>query len=187
MSRAFFAGGRGETPLTIETIEEIATLETLTPARSRVAAGLPYAMAGAALVVSVAVFGSYLGKSASARTGPDGNWSGITEPSITLISKYQLSQGSLDLEEQGYSFEIGQQVTASLKSDMITDGAAPRADSIILRPAVLPMARPRLLSPIRPQYAVLSPSVRKLNTIFRRGEKVRERVYVRRQAKIREH
>ena len=61
MGTGLFAGGRGEAPLTVETIEELGTLEMLTPGRSRIAAGLPYVMAGAALVVGVAVFGSYDG------------------------------------------------------------------------------------------------------------------------------
>ena len=61
VSRAYFAGGRGETPLAIETIEEIATLEPMKPAHSRIAAALPYTLAGAALVVGVRRGGALLG------------------------------------------------------------------------------------------------------------------------------
>ena len=160
MSRVFFAGGRGESPLALEAIEEIATLEPLTPTRSRIAGALPYAMAGAALVVGVAVFGSYLGKSAVARSGPGVEWTDVTEPSVTTISRVSLTSTPLDLESQGYSFEIGQQVTASLKSDMLTDNVVERPNSILLRPAVLPLAKPRVLSSQEPQYAV--PEIRAL-------------------------
>ncbi len=187
MSRGWFAGGRGDIPLTVETIEEIATLETLTPGRSRLADGLPYVMAGAALVVGAAVIGSYLGKTANARTGPGTEWSDVTQPSVTLVSKASLTQGELDLEDQGYSVEIGQQVTASLKSDLMSETALEREDSIILRPAVLPLNKPQLLSPHRQEYAVASPPARKLNAIFRRGQKVRNVAQARRQKKIAEH
>lgn len=187
MSRGWFTGGRGESPLTIETIEEIATLETLTPGRSRLSGGLPYVMAGAALVVGVAVFGSYLGKSASARSGPGTEWSDVTQPSVTLVSKASLLQGEVELDEQGYSTEIGQQVTASLKSDLMLDTSLERDDSIVLRPAVLPLNKPQLLSPHRQAYAVASPPARKLNAIFRRGHNVRSIVQAKRKARIAQH
>ena len=188
MSRGWFAGGRGESPLTLETIEEIATLETLTPGRSRLADGLPYVMAGAALVVGVAVIGSYLGNVASARTGPGTEWNDVTQPaSVSLVQKASLTQGDIALEEQGYSVEIGQQVTASLKSDLILDSALERDDSIVLRPAVLPLNKPQLLSPHRQSYAVASPPARKLNAIFKRGHTARGLAQARRQAKIAQH
>ncbi len=187
MSRGWFTGGRGESPLTIKTIEEIATLETLTPGRSRLSGGLPYVMAGAALVVGVAVIGSYLGKTASARSAPGTEWADVTQPSLTLVSKASLSQGEVALEEETYTTEIGQQVTASLKSDLILDSALERDDSIVLRPAVLPLNKPQLLSPHRQAYAVASPPAHKLNAIFRRGHTVRSLAKAKRQAQIAQH
>ena len=98
MSKGLFAGGKGESPLAIEAIEEIATLETLTPARSRIAGALPFAMAGAALVVGVAVFGSYMGKSASARVGPEPEWKNVSDTAVTLVSRASLGNAQVDLE-----------------------------------------------------------------------------------------
>lgn len=187
MSRGWFAGGRGESPLTIETIEEIATLETLTPGRSRLAEGLPYMLAGAALVVGAAVIGSYLGNVASARTGPGTEWSDVTQPSVTTVSKVSLTQGDFGATDNDYTQEIGQQVTASLKRDLLTDNALERGNSIVLRPAVLPLNKPQLLSPHRQEFAVASPPARKLNAIFRRGHTARSEAQARRQAKIAQH
>ena len=184
MSKGLFAGGKGESPLAIEAIEEIATLETLTPARSRIAGALPFAMAGAALVVGVAVFGSYMGKSASARSGPDTEWTDVSESTVTLVSRASLGNAQLDLESQGYSYEIGQQVTASRKGDMVDDGAIDRPASILLRPAVLPMDKPRVLSSHKPQYAVLSPPAKKLRSLFERGHSARNKIKAKRQAKV---
>ncbi len=187
MSRAYFAGGRGETPLAIETIEEIATLEPMKPAHSRIAAALPYTLAGAALVVGVAVFGSYMGMSAVASNGPGTDWADVTQPSVTLVSRTSLTESQYTLEDQGYSLEIGQQVTASLKGDRISQGVFDRPDDILLRPAVLPLAKPRLLSKKRRNFAVESPPARKLFAVLRRGEAVRDRARSLRQAKINEH
>ncbi len=187
MSRGWFAGGRGEIPLTIETIEEIATLETLTPGRSRLAEGLPYMLAGAALVVGAAVIGSYLGNVASARTGPGTEWNDVTQPSVTTVSKGSLVQSDFDPVDDGYTKDIGQQVTASLKRDLLSDNASERGNSIILRPAVLPLNKPQLLSPHRQEYAAVSPPARKLNAIFRRGQNARSQAQARRQAQIAQH
>ena len=187
MSGVVFAGGRGESPLALEAIEEIATLEPMKPAHSRIADALPYALAGAALVVGVAVFGSYMGQSAVARNGPGVAWTDVTEPSVTLVTRTSLTQPQLDLEEQGYSLEIGQQVMASLKSDRITEGVFDRADNILLRPDVLPMAKPRVLAHKRRNFRVESPPARKLMAVLRRGAAARDKVRSIRQAKIAEH
>ncbi|MEM7425139.1 MAG: cell wall hydrolase [Pseudomonadota bacterium] len=171
----------------METIEEIATLEPMKPAHSRIAGALPYVLAGAALVVGVAVFGSYMGKSAVARSGPGTAWTDVTQPSVTLVSRASLSESQYTLEDQGYSFEIGQQVTASLKGDRITKGVFDRPDSILLRPAVLPMAKPRILAHKRRDFAIESPPARKLKAVFRRGQAMRDRARAVRQAQINEH
>ena len=189
MSRVLFAGGRGESPLALETIEEIATLEPMKPAHSRIAGALPFALAGAALVVGVAVFGSYMGKSAIARSGPGIAWTDVTEPSVTMVTRASLVQPQieLDLENQGYSLEVGQQVTASLKSDRITHGVFDRPDNILLRQAVLPMAKPRVLAHKRRNFRVESPPARKIMAVLRRGNAMRDKARSIRQAKIAEH
>lgn len=173
--------------MAIEAIEEIATLETLTPVRSRIAGALLFVMASVVLVVGVAVFGIYMGKSASARSGSDAEWADVSESTVTLVSRAALGNAQVNLESRGYSYEIGQQVTASRKGDMADNSVVDHPSSILLRPAVLPMDKPRVLSSHKPQYAVLSPPAKKLRSLFERGKAARNKVKAKRQAKIAEH
>jgi spore germination cell wall hydrolase CwlJ-like protein len=174
----------------METLEDFASMDALTPQSVRSASVIPFVIAGFTLVLGVAVGGHYLGQNASARTVPLASITNIENNAVSLVGKTAFIAEELDLDRQGYAYDIGQQATASLKGDMIdnvtvihrsnanvgvaNNGSRKLKTARNNSDVVITPASARANEPI--SSSTLTPSIRKLESVWQRGRDLRKKV-----------
>lgn len=188
MRKPLNKGGKGDEFLPLETLEDFANLDALTPQPVRSASVIPFVLAGFVLVLGVAIAGNYLAQNASARTVPLASLTNIENNSVSLVGKSAFLAEEIDLDSQGYAYDIGQQATASLKGDMIDNvtvvhRSVARADTHkTLRrlktaannsDVVITPASARANEPL--SSSTLTPSIRKLESVWRMGRDLRKK------------
>ena len=203
---------KGNLPLAIKTIEELALIKS--PAR-RSGKVKDIALRSAAIFLLcgvVAGVGHYMAQSAVATTSDNINLANVDAkqdfgaPALTLISRKEFVEPKFDYEENGFSSEVSQQVTAALKGDLqiitnrsgktdlgggidnsITEGLSLRTVALDskargLKPTVLPPITGEISLAALPEVedadrpAIATPAVSKLQDIWKRGRVLKAEV-----------
>lgn len=174
---------REDEPFTVESFEDLTELEPLQPRPSGLVRSIPFVIAGFSLVFCVAVVGSYLGQNASARTVPLASMSDFNG-GVSLVGKTAFMTEEVDLENRGYTYDISQQVTASLKGDMIDNITVIHRSTVanssqLAATAALAREGNLVITPAAARtdtnLASTTPSIKKLESVWRTGRITRRK------------
>ncbi|MGI9371709.1 MAG: cell wall hydrolase [Hyphomicrobiales bacterium] len=205
MSKPFRADYPGETPFRDETFEDFAGLEAANP-RTRAThpaiKAIPFVLAGVLLAASVAVVGTYLGQNQSAQQTAYAGSAAIASPGVSTVGKSAFHTQTVKLSDQAYAYayDVSQQVTVSRKGDRVANVTvvhrmpSHKARRSVVRKQIVAKTQrdvvitPASANPNRPiSTSVLTPSIRKLESHWRRGRNARKKAFSKRSVSRNEH